>query len=492
MPQNKVKVLPMLLETLWFLVLGPSVYASQPSQSKDLANIGDLLNDIKQNSIEMSLSQSEEQSELIINESRKLIFRPTGSLETIYTSQDSPQVSPFSKSHTQGLEYQLGFQKLWRFGVHSEISYTLQDRSNVFFNGINNQFLNPKLSLNLSTQLFQDILHDRYHYLEREIHTSEDAIRIQKKVRQKNILIQGLFDFSTILLIEEELGFQKDLCEQTRVQSKKLREKKKRQSISNREFYLSLRESQNCQATTEEIAKRLIETKEDFNATYSVSYEVHKGLNPHLLFAELERHYIQMNTSLEPVNMELKDEVQALSLQLEVSKNRQKRLEALAQPNLTLKLQAGTTGLDHTLASSHKDIGTLEYPFVMVSLSLGWPWSDPRARAQATANNYKTRSIEYKRKLLFEQSEQRLKTLRATLQKDFSIYKKYRKALKFSNLVVKEARADFNNGRIDFFSLTEFKKGLIQDQRALASHRIELLIRVIEFLDYHNYFNQYF
>ena len=77
------------------------------------------------------------------------------------------------------------------------------------------------------------------------------------------------------------------------------------------------------------------------------------------------------------------------------------------------------------------------------------------------------------------------------MAKDFDIYEKYKKTVSLSRAVIKEGRRDFANGRLDFNSLTEFNKSLIQDQKTLSTHRISLIVRVVEYLDFYQFFDHY-
>ena len=454
-------------------------------------HIDRLLIDLRNKSPQIKVIENEKASELISSESGYLIFNMKGFLETNYTDQESPPTSPFSTASTRISRYNLGMEKIWESGIKTELSYSLQNREQSFFSGLNQSFLTPTVQISFLSHLFQDIFRGRYRHLSQGIIKKSKFIEMERLVDQKNILAQGLLNFSRILIQEEELKFQESLCGQVNVQSKKLAKKMKRQSISKRDYYISLRESTKCQVAVEEVKNSLIERKQSFESTFHISYKSYIDFNAKTLFKELERSYDVFRKRSEPFRVELKGEVRAISLELESLKMKEKELYALAEPDLQLELKAGATGLGSNFGASHGDVGSLKFPFMSIGLRMGLPWSRPESKSLARSHSYEVRAKEAEKRLLVSQSLERFESLKLTLRNDFSIYSKYQRAVQLSNFILKEARNDFNNGRIDFFTLTEFNKALIQDQKILSVHRIRLLTQVVEYLDYHNYFNKY-
>ena len=133
----------------------------------------------------------------------------------------------------------------------------------------------------------------------------------------------------------------------------------------------------------------------------------------------------------------------------------------------------------------------MENPFVFVGLRMDLPLRDRDARAQAGANKYRIQALKKQKELSIHEKKNRFDTLRETLKRDLSIYEKYQQTINHSREVIKEANKDFENGRIDFNTLTEFNKGLIQDQKNLSSHRIQVIVRIVEYLDFFQFFDTY-
>ena len=113
------------------------------------------------------------------------------------------------------------------------------------------------------------------------------------------------------------------------------------------------------------------------------------------------------------------------------------------------------------------------------------------AVAKAGANRYQLKANRLQKTQLEHQKQYRFKTLEKTLAKDFEIYEKYKKTVNLSKNIIKEGRKDFVNGRLDFNSLTELNKSLLVEQRTLSSHRTSLIVRVVEYLDFYQFFDNY-
>ena len=133
----------------------------------------------------------------------------------------------------------------------------------------------------------------------------------------------------------------------------------------------------------------------------------------------------------------------------------------------------------------------MENPFVFVGLKIDLPLRNRDAKAQAGANSYRIKALNKQIELSHAERENRFETLKETLKRDLEVYKKYQKTISYSREVIKEANKDFENGRIDFNTLSEFNKGLIQDQKNFSSHRIQVIIRIIEYLDFFQFFDTY-
>ena len=471
-----------------------SQHGSKVSQSpiqRSFPHIDKLLFQIKTRSPDIEVMESEKRGDLISNEGGRHVFDIKGSLDINYMDEKAPQSSPFSTSSVNTQQYTLGFEKTWLSGFTSKLSYSIQNRENTFFSGAQSSFIKPTLRASVSTYLFQDLFYRKYKLLDQWIAKQSEAIEISKQVKQKGVLVKGLLDLSVLLIQEEELKFQESLCRQGNMQIKKLENKMKRQSISKREYYISLRESTKCQVSIEDLKNSLIEKRQNFESTFNISQGDYIHLDSSVLFKELEEGYRLVEEGGQTLDIESKDDIRDLSVQLEGLEVKKRELEARASSDLQLEFSVGASGLDDSFGEAHQDLQGRQFPFIAFSLKVGLPWSSPEAITKIRAHNYRLRAVEVEKRFLVNQSLQRLKSLKETLRNNFSIYRKYIKSVHLSESILKEARNDFNNGRIDFFAVTEFNKGLIQDQKNLSIHRLRLLIQVVEYLDYYNFFSRY-
>jgi len=460
--------------------------------SDSLVAIEKYLHKVKESSLQIKISDNESQSNLVLNNKNRLIFEPSGYASASYLSENSPPKSPFSTSKVRDYEYEIGVNKLWQGGISTNLSYGLSNISNSFFSGNENNYLLPKLQLTLTSNLVQDLVYRRYDNLEKEIANSAQAIKMESNISRKKLLIQSLLDLSSLLEIEDEQILQTSLCKETEVQVQKLKQKRKRGSVSNRDYYLSLRESTVCQATVGQLEKKKIEAEKELEVIYSLNISTLSSLKIVKIFNELKQYYSQKKEKASsPFNLEDNDEVKYISYVLSSAKAKQEKLRALSKSNLSLEVAAGATGLNESFDRANEDLGKMSYPFVYVGVNIDLPWEDRGARAESSANLFKLRAIEQEEKLTRSRVLERFETLNSTLEKDFFIYQKYLRSLSLSQKIINEARKDFINGRIDFYTLTEFNKRLIQDQKSLSSYRIQLIIRMVAFLDFHNYFDKY-
>ena len=473
-----------------FFVLGSfSSALVSVEASTNQSKIESLLSDVKASSSQIKISGYEADSNSETTRKDGLVFDFTGYLEGKYTHQEPPQTTPFSLSDASTFEYGVGFSKLWASGISTDLSYSLIDTDQSFFSGASNQFLTPRLELTLSANIFQDLVHRRYAHLNNEITETLSSIEHGKKLSQKNLLANSLLTFSTLLEKKEELNLELQICEKTKVQSAKLSRRRKRQTASKREYLLGLRELVNCQAKVKELSKQFFEDKKEFESKFNTGLEAYIDIKTSQVFNELELLYLNLKSKKRESET---DEAKYLNSVALASRSRQKRFNALSKPSLSLDLTVGASGLDESIDESHQDISSLKHPFVTVGLKLDLPWTNKEALSDASSNIYQTKVAEEKVILLKEQERVRYETLKETLQQDFAVYKKYLESSRLSYDIVGEARKDFNNGRIDFNTLTDFNKGLIENQKVLSSYRIQLIVRMVEYFDYYNYFDRYF
>lgn len=450
-----------------------------------------LLEQVKLNSFSLKAVEQSNFANKLLLDADLFIFSPTAYLNGEYSNQDVVSSSPFAASNSKYKEFTFGASKLWESGIQSDVTYSYLDSSTVYATRDDFFYKSPTLDLTLSTSLLQNLFYNRYQHLLDNQEYSLKSTEISSKIEKKAVIVQSLLDFADLLEQYQELELHQEICRQTRTQSKNLEVKSKRGSVSRREYILGIKELTNCLATVELLQKNMLEDQEAFEATYNVSFDEFKNINTDELFAEAEKLYQGVAPRFLEVDLSEQDDIKSLNLQIKALEAKQNELEAQAKTNLSLEVSTGLGGIGNNFSNSNSDLIDREYPYVYLGLRLDLPLKDRTAVAQAGANRYQLKANQYQKDLLIKQKDFRLKTLEKTLKTDFSIYEKYKKTVSLSQEVIREGRKDFRNGRLDFNTVTEFNKSLVEDQKTLSSYRVALIVRVVEFLDFYQYFDQY-
>jgi hypothetical protein len=459
-----------------------------PQSSQTLSR---LLTDLENQALQIKASENRQQADQIDLERSLYFLEPTAFLRGGYQNVDTPPTSPFSPSNSTSNELEFGLSKQWASGFKTSLNYLLEDSQTQFPTRPDFNFISPTMSLSVETDIFQDLIHKRYQNQQLKNKWQKEVVDIESKIDKKNILVQGLLDFSMILEIQEEQELQKKLCQSIGKQSENLERKRKRGTVSQREYLLGLKEFTNCQARIELLERNYLERTKGYSARYNVSFEKYSSVETNQIFQEASSVYESFNAEASQVDITNQDQVKVLSFQGKGLQAQQKELEARASNNLKLEVRSGLTGLDSTFQNSHEEMADMENPFVYVGLRIDFPIKDRDAQAQAGANRFRMSALEKQKELSTLEKSNRFETLRETLKKDLAIYEKYKKTISYSLDIIKEANIDFENGRIDFNTLTEFNKALIQDQKNFSSHRIQVIVRIVEYLDFFQFFDTY-
>ncbi len=464
---------------------------SQPVSASSSGVIHRLLSSLNEKSNTLKIADHLNISSQLTLDTELFVFEPTAFIRGSYSNQDIVPTSPFTPSNTEVKEYEIGVSKQWDFGVKSDLSYLYQDSATIFPARSNFFFQAPTLQLSLTTSIFKDLVHNRYDHLIKSQNLSKSATDLKTKVEKKAIMVQALLSFSSLLEQSQTLELQKDICKQTRTQSRHLRQKRKRGSVSAREYLQGEKELTSCLATIDNLEKNITEAKENFAADYNISYDDFSGVSTDELFDEAERLYLASHSNANDVDLDNQDEIKSLSLQINALEAKQAQLDAESSTNLALEVRSGLAGIGDDFSNSNRDLTDVDYPFIYLGLKLDLPLKDRTAVAKAGANRYQLKANRLQKAQLENEKQYRFETLEKTLAKDFEIYEKYKKTVNLSKNIIKEGRKDFVNGRLDFNSLTELNKSLLVEQRTLSSHRTSLIVRVVEYLDFYQFFDTY-
>lgn len=453
--------------------------------------IAELLEQIKVKSDEMKVTQDEWMAGQLELESELSLFNTTGYLKASLSNEDTPPTSPFSPASSERKEFEGGVSKLWSSGIQSELTYSLTDSLVIFPTRPNFSFKSPKLQLSASTSLIQNFLYNRYDHMNKRINKQKKSLKLQSKVEKKSVLINALGDFSALLEQQDLLKLQERICKNTKAVSRNLARKRKKGTVSKRNYYLNLKEVAKCEASVQATKSGLISQEENFKANYNIDFKAYQSLKTSKIFDEAKVIYNNHKGKRSDVDIGQQDNIKNLQFQIDGLEHKQNELTAKAQTNLEFEMRSGLVGLDNTISAGHGDITNAQYPFIYLGLKLDLPLKNKLALQKAGANRYLLSALKRKAGLDLKRKTSRLLILEKMLEKDFVIYNQYKNAVELSRRVVKEATRDFNNGRLDLNVLTDFNNSLVTEQRTLSSHRIQLIIRVVEYLDFFQYFDRY-
>jgi hypothetical protein len=475
--------------TLVLIVSGVSHELAASDQGMVISR---LLEKLSQSSPQLSINQKRTSAQNVLLSKGLNQFEYTGAFDIARTQNQPAPTSPFVPTESETNELTISGSKLWQNGLRANLSYTVQDQFTEFAARQNFSFISPSLQLQFDSKLFQDIFGKRYQHQVKNIKSQNSYNNLQDQIFRKGVLVQALLSYANILEKQEELKLQRELCKKTKIQNMKLRQKRKRLSASRREFLQSQKEFNNCQAIIQNLEKQVFESKTDFEANYFVQLEPFLFVNSDKLFQEVQQLYSSLDAQKDSqYDFEKQDDVQLLSLRLSALGEKQSELEAQTKSDLNLQVRVGSTSADNSYADASSDVFGFEYPFVYAGVSLALPLKNRNSSKDAAANMYEIRAAQEQKKLTINQKMSRLSTLIDTLKKDFLIYERYSSSVDIGKQIIFEANKDYSNGRISYNTYTDFNKSLIQDQKVLSSHRIRVIIRAIEFLDFYRFFDAY-
>ena len=447
---------------------------------------------VAQNSLDFQIAELDKKTELMSSDIDLAEFDFTGSLSAEITDSEDPATSPFSSDSTRRMTYSTGVSKLSQSGIETSLGYTLVDNLTTFPSRDDSDFLSPDLSITLSTSVFKDLVEKRKRQVQPRIDREKEAISLKSKVKKKAILVQALLALSELLEVSNELELQRKFCVQISDQAKKLKQKRARRSVPERDYLLSVKEFNSCAASVKSLEKTLSERKENLQVKYGVGSEVYGAIKVEEFFVEFSQLFSLPEYSKDRVKISDRSELLALRKDLDVLKLQGKELKAETRPELNVELTAGLQGLQSGLGDAHEDLSQANFPYILGSVSLEFPFSNRQAKINKKVNDFKIEVTEKEIEKSEKESTSRFTLLHSGLLRDLSIYKHYTENVSLSQKVLKEARRDFDNGRIDFFTLSEFQKGLITSRRQLASLRTQIIIQTVEYLDYFQFFDRYF
>ena len=463
------------------------------AKERDL--IRNFLEKVKENSLSVKSYQDEGLSNELNYQAGLTQFDLAGELDASFSKQETPPLSPFTSLEQKRWNFGGTASKLWESGFETSLNYSVIDNTTLFNPNASSpifSYVSPTLEFKVTTNLLQDLVGDKYGYLSKKNKSGIELSQLQSSGKQKEVLVVALFDLSQILEDKETTLLQRELCEKIKKQSKKLRSKYKRKSVSKREFLQSKKELNVCRATVGNLQKNLDENISKFSATYSFDVKDYMVIENQVIYSSINNLYQSFSAKKKvAVDLQSINVIKELEIQKQLYEYEYLELKAESKANLALEMKAGVTGVGNRFGEAQKSLFNLENPYVYAGLTLDLPFSNKETLMKSAAKRYKLESLKKQLELKKRQVEKRIEILIGTLKQDMDILNEYKSALSMSQSVYKEAQRDFENGRLDFNDVIEFSKSLINDQKQLSTHRFKIIVRAVELLDYYQYFNEF-
>lgn len=424
-------------------------------------------------------------------EARMFQFDPQGQMSAEMSQAKNPETSPFAPADTSSRSFAAGVSKLWQSGWRSSLDYSLRDEDLSFASRGDVSYMQPSLSLRLEADLFQDLMANRYALVEPATQLQKEQLALQARLQKKRILTKALLDLASLLEARDEKGLTNEVCGKTERQTQNLEKKAGRGSVPQRELLQSRKELNTCRAEVRSITRDMTRRQLELRAEYAVDPTPFLQLTPERLFGEFLKVYRSVGTAGTAPGLKDNTEIKAKQAELAVLESRQQELLAAAEPALKLNVSAGFKGSDDAFGAAHEQTLKASYPFFSVGVATSFPWEQPSKLSEVAQNRMALQALQTDLSQLEALKNADFESLKAGLANDISAYQTYVRNVELSRAIVKEAERDFNNGRIDYNNLTEFQKALVASQRSLGRLRLQIMVSIVEFVDYYGSFASY-
>ncbi len=477
------------VQKIFSLVIAMGVGLS--AHANERAFVENLLQQVLLNSDEVKVVKSQGQSSLIDSQLELTIFSINHSMTISNTDDRSPAASPFAPNQNESTAFTSSLSKEWTYGFNTSLDLSYSDNVIGFATNPTINFTRTNINLGFKTDLLRDLYGQKNRYLYKSNEANQKKLELGVKNQIKLLLAGSLLDYSLLLERRDELTLQKSLCRKVKKQTDKLKVKNSRGSVSSRDYLLSIKELNSCNSLIDTVQKQIFESAENFKSKYNVDVDRMDSPQVADFFKQVETIYSQFKNSGIP-NIESKDmELESLKLEINRLNLKQSELDAKAIPSLAFELKLGSAGLDDGFSDAFNQTTGNDNPYVYMSISSDFPFVSDESKLRKASNRYSLEAAKKNFDFKKKSKVSRYYLLQNALKADFKIYERELRNLKLSNRIYGEALRDFNLGRIDFFALTEFQKGLTQNQQQLARLRTQIVVNTVEFLDYHQFFDRF-
>ncbi|SMF43314.1 TolC family protein [Pseudobacteriovorax antillogorgiicola] len=478
----------MLCSIRWLILL--SIPSMTMAQNQD--SLTRFLEDVAKKSHGIKLSEAQRQQRIAANESLRSPLEGSGDVGVLYQTARPTPGANFSLDSSQSTSLSSRYSKLWSNGWRTGLSYTLtQSHVDAGTRGSIHSYV-PDLALTASTSIFQDLMADRYRYLEKKLKQTRDVIDVESRLAKKQQLVQALLLLASILEIEDEMILQQRICREVSRQTRLLKMKDQRGTVNRRDYLLSQKELIGCKSLIKSLEKNSFSLKEELFQKHAVRFEGRNEFDINRFYNDIKAVYKVYDGRDRQVKIEEQESLQALYKRKRLGEIELAELEAQNRPDLTFSIGVGVQGYNEEFGASHESFAKGDHPYAEAGLTYTFPVEKLANRSQLIAKRYSQEALDHEIEIEKASRAGRLRVLSQTLDRDFSIFEDRKKSVNLSKQILKDAEKDFQIGRLDFNTLTEFQKGLLESQRGLADIRSQIVVNTIEFVDFFQFFDRFY
>ncbi len=471
--------------------LRPDLESANLNADSKTTNIEIFLEQITKNSTIIKNAQLEFASAKLLNEIELSEFDWSAFVNVSRLSAKDPQRNPFSPTQNEVNSLGLGVAKKWQYGIQTNLNYNVTDNL-IQFPSDRLDYYFPDLSFEIKANLMDDIIYQQSLNKVLKIKQQNKSLELEKKIKVRQNLVESLLDLVNIVEIKNEVQLEKQICSEIKKQNTMLVKKRARGSISRRDALTSQKELNNCEINIKTLSNQLLAREKSLESKYNLNPVSYDAFEIESLFLEVKQIYKRFSDLEKNINFEQTIELETLKQQLQVLKAEGQQLKALNQTDVALEARYGLRGLNENLSDSQANIANSDFQNYYLGLRINLPFKDRTAESLMASNSYKKDIVGVNYQQTLKQKQAQFFVLKETLDENLLIYEKLEENYTLSRQILDEGLKDFNNGRIDFFNLTELRKAFLISQSQMIRLRSQILVNIVEYIDYYNYFERYY
>ncbi len=486
---------------LFIFVFKPVVFAlenygaGQKVEDDSSDHIEFFLDQVRKKSRAIKNAELEFKSSKLLNEIDLSEFDWSAFLNLSRLSATDPQRNPFSPIRNDIDTIGLGVAKKWAYGFETNFNYNVTDNFIRFPPsapvGELNYFF-PDLSFEFKTNITDDLIYKQSLNKVIKIKRQNETLEIDKKIKIRENLVSALLDVTSYVEVKNEINLQEKICSEISKQNKKLQKKRKLGSISKRDYLTSQKEYNSCQIIIRTLRAQKLSLVNSLETNYNLNRSAFLNFEIENLFLDIKKLYEKFMNLQQKVDLKSTIQIKSLKQKMKVLQAEHKQLKAGSKLDVFLEAKYGLRGLNNNYPEAQDNIASSDFPNYYVGLKVNLPFKDRNAETLLASNSYKKEVLSLNYDQMLTQKTSEFFVLQATLDDNLLIYEKLEENYKLSREILNEGLKDFNNGRIDFFNLTELRKSFLQSQNQMIQFRRQILVNIVEYIDYFNYFERYY